>query len=471
MEINLLQSEGLTRAFCIRVPQAVLNERFEECMKELRPQLNLRGFRPGKVPIGHAKRMFGSAVMEDVVKEYRNSANQQALINNNFKPATLFDNQDECDMQEVYAGNADLHYHAICEILPTFKPAEIANLDLNKTVFKYDDKFMKVYTEASIADMLGEKIERGEDEVVQTGDTVKFDFSISADGTPIEELQTHTQTVIAGEMPGLFDLSEHVIGLKVGENKSIAKKYPENFMFRQMANKDTEVNLTIRKIEYASYKPYNETEALEFYGEADLPQIKENLSTNLKKFLSRIQDEELKVSILDALEISHDFQLPEGMVVQEHKSIMEQLQSEMRSGNLADEDYLKTAEELEQEYRKIAERRVRLGLVLAEIGSIDNIEVTEREVFEFHIRQQNLSQEQTDQMVQSARENNLIMSQLRAPLYEERVVEHILKIAQVKEVEVDIETVLADSNHKYYSMVQGYIPRSLLLKQSGATKN
>lgn len=471
MEINLLQSEGLTRAFCIRVPQAVLNERFDQCMKELRPQLNLRGFRPGKVPLGHAKRVCGPAVMKDVVDEYKKSANEQALINNNFKPATLFDNQDECDMEEVFAGNADLHYHAICEILPTFKPAEIASLDLKKTVFKCDDKFLEVYVEASIADMLGEKIERGEDEVVQTGDTVEFDFSISADGTPIEELQMQTQRVIAGEVQGLFNLSEHVVGLKVGERKTIEKKYPENFMFPQMANKISEIHLTVTKIEYVSYKPYDETAAIEIYGEADLPQIKEDLVTNLKTYLSKSEEEELKVSILDALEISHDFLLPEGMVVQEHKTIMEQLQSEMRAGNLADEDYLKTTAELDQEYRKIAERRVRLGLVLAEIGRIDNIEVTENEVFAYHIYQQNLNREQVDQMVKVARENKLVMSQLRAPIYEDRVVEHILKLAKVEEVGVDIATVVADRNHKYYSTIQSFVPHSLSINNSRVTTN
>ena len=465
MEINLLQSEGLSRIFAIRVPQETLSERFDTYMEELRPQLNLRGFRPGKVPLSHAKRVYRSSVMKDVVTEYKNAANQQALVNSNLKPATQFDMQDESDLEEVYAGKSDLIYQAACEILPTFKPAEIATMDIEKTVFKYDDKFLSTYGEAYVADMLGEKTERGADEVIETGDTVELEFSVSVEGTPIEGFQTQSQKVVAGEMPGLFDLSKELLGMKVGETKSIPKKYPETFLFPQMAGKNSEIILVPKKIEYFTVKPYDEAAAKEFFGEDDLPKVKENVATNLKDLLASIEYEEMKILVLNKLDVAHDFLLPEGMVIHELNAIMEQLQNEMTSGNLADEDYLKTAEEIEQEYRKIAERRVRLGLVLAEIGRADNVEVTEREVFEYHAMQQRMNQEQADKMVQAARGDNVLMSQLRAPLYEERVVEHITKMAKVQEVEVEVATVIGDKDHKFHSMIKDHIPKSYALNK------
>lgn len=465
MEINLLQSEGLSRIFAIRVPQETLSERFDRYMEELRPQLNLRGFRPGKVPLSHAKRVYRSSVMKDVVTEYKNAANQQALDNSNLKPATQFDMQDESDLEEVYAGKSDLIYQAACEILPTFKPAEIATMDIEKPVFKYDDKFLAAYGEAYVADMLGEKTERGADEVVEAGDTVELEFSVSVDGTPIKELQTQSQKVVAGEMPGLFDLPKELIGMKVGETKSIPKIYPEHFIFPQMAGKDSEIILTAKKIEYFAVKPYDEAAAKEFFGEDDLPKVKENVVNNFKALLDNIEYEDTKILILNKLDVAHDFLLPEGMVIHELGAIMEQLGNEMRAGNLADEDYLKTAEEIEQEYRKIAERRVRLGLVLAEIGKADNVEVSEREVFEYHAMQQRMNQEQVDKMVKAAREDNLLMSQLRAPLYEERVVEHIKKMARVEDVEVEVAAVIGDKDHKFHAMIREHIPKSYALNK------
>lgn len=465
MEINLLQSEGLSRIFAIRVPQETLSERFDKYIEELRPQLNLRGFRPGKVPLSHAKRVYRSSVMKDVVNEYKSVANQQALVNSNLKPATQFDMQDESDLEEVYAGKSDLIYQAACEILPTFKPAEIATIDIEKTVFKYDDKFLAAYGEAYVADMLGEKTERGADEAIEAGDTVEIEFSVSVEGTPIEGFQSQSQKIVAGEMPGLFDLSKELIGMKVGETKSIPKKYPETFLFPQMAGKDSEIILVAKKAEYFTVKPYDETAAKEFFGEDDLPKVKENVATNLKDLLANIEYEEMKILVLNNLDVAHDFLLPEGMVIHELNAIMDQLRIEMKSGNLADEDYLKSAEEIEQEYRKIAERRVRLGLVLAEIGRADNVEVTEREVFEYHAIQQRMNQEQFDKMVEAAREDNVLMSQLRAPLYEERVVEHITKMARVEEVEVEVATVIGDIDHKFHAMIKEHIPKSYALNK------
>lgn len=464
MEINLLQSERLTRVFCIKVPQNVLNERFDQYMEELRPQLNLRGFRPGKVPISYAKRLYGAAVMKDVVNEYKNNANEQALVNNKFKPATQFDIQDLCDIEAVHAGKEGLHYHAACEILPVFKPAEIAGLDFQKTVFSYDDKFLESYSEFCIADMLGELVEREEDESVQTGDSVEFEFSISADGNPIEKLQNQSQKAPAGEMPGLFDIPKNLVGMKREETKTVHKKYPKNFIFSEMADKDAELTITIKKIEYLKVKPYDEEDAKEFYGEDDLATFKKNISDNLESFLENAQEEELKIAILDRLEIMHDFQLPEGMVVHEHNSILSQLQEEMKAGNVADDDYMKTTEELANEYRKIAERRVRLGLVLAEIGRIDKIEVSDIEVYEYHVRQRRMTQQQIDEMVKVATESHAAMSQLRAPIYEERVVDHIKAHAIVEENKVDIATVFGDKNHQFHKMMQDYIPKSYLTK-------
>lgn len=463
MQINLLQSERLTRVFCIKVPQNVLNERFDQCMEELRPQLNLRGFRPGKVPISYAKRLYGAAVMKDVVDEYKNNANERALVNNNFKPATQFDIQDLCDIEAVHAGNEDLHYHAACEILPVFKPAEIAGLDFQKTVFTYDDKFLESYSEFCIADMLGELVERGEDEAVQTGDSVEFEFSVSVDGNAIEKLQNQSQKATAGEMPGLFDLPKNLVGMKLDETKTISKKYPESFMFAEMAGKDAEMTIKVKKVECLEVKPYDEEAAKEFYGD-DLPRFKKNICDNFEAYLESAQEEELKIAILDRLEIMHDFEIPEGMVIHEHKNILSQLQTEMKAGNVADEDYLKTADELENEYRKIAERRVRLGLVLAEIGRIDNIEVSDMEVYEYHIGLRQMTKQQIEEMVKVATGSNAVMSQLRAPVYEERVVDHIKTHAMIEENKVDVATVFIDKNHQFYTMMRDYIPKSYLTK-------
>lgn len=460
MEINLLQSEGLTRVFCIKVPHTVLNERYDQCMEELRPQLNLRGFRPGKVPLSHAKRMFGSSVMEDVVKEYKEKANQQALNSNNFRPATQFNNQDECDISEVYAGIADLHYHAVCEILPNFKLPDIANIDLKKNVFKFDDSFLDSYAEAYIAETMSEKTQRGEDEVAQIGDTVEVKISLSAEGSPIEDFPTESRKVVAGKHSGLFDVPNIVVGMKTGETKTVPKKYPENFIVSKLASKDLEITVEIEKVEHFIVQPYNETEAIEFYGEDELPATKKDIINRFKNYLSEIESDELKVAILDRLDVSHDFPLPEGMVVQELQNIMTQLQNEMLTGNLQDEDYLKTTSELESEYRKIAERRVRLGLVLAEIGKIDNIAVSDLEVFEYHAMQQNMTENQAQEMVKIAMDDPRIMAQLKAPVYEGNVVEHIRKIAKTEEVDIEITAVINDKEHKYYSMIEEYLPSS-----------
>jgi trigger factor len=238
---------------------------------------------------------------------------------------------------------------------------------------------------------------------------------------------------------------EQLVGVKAGDGKDVEVQFPENYQAEHLAGKEAVFSVTVHEVR-APKTPDVDDEFAKGLGLEDLAKLKELVEEQLKNEFSAASRSKAKRNLLDQLDTKHDFELPPKMVEQEFDQIWQQLQSEMDAGRIAEEDKGKSDDDLKAEYRKIAERRVRLGLVLAEIGRVAEITIDENEVQQALINEARNFPGQERQVIEFFQQNQNAMAQLRAPIYEDKVVDHILETAKVKEETVSKEDLLKEDD-------------------------
>ncbi|MFO1012544.1 MAG: trigger factor [Caulobacteraceae bacterium] len=445
LQIVEKSGEGLSRVYAVRVPAEDLSERLEARIAEITPSLNLRGFRPGKVPPAHVRRIYGKALMQEVLEATLNETSQQVLDQNNLRVASQPDLKPETDMNEVIDGKADLAYELAVEIMPEFEPVDLGGLKLTRPVFTApDSEVEEALSELAQQNRIYEA-KTAKTAKAESGDQVLMDFLGKVDGVAFDGGAATDFELELGSGRFIPGFEDQLIGAKAGSDVLVKVKFPDDYQAENLKGKDAEFEVTVKEVRAPKDAKADDALAKQL-GMEDLAALKDVLRSNISSQYDQASRFKLKRALLDKLDASHEFDLPPRMVDGEFEGIWQQLQSDKEAGNLAPEDEGKSDDELRAEYRKIAERRVRLGLVLAEIGRRNGVNVSDAELTEAMRQEAMRYGAQAQQIFEMLRQNPNAAAQMRAPIYEEKVVDLILGVADITDKKVTKDELLAEDD-------------------------
>jgi trigger factor len=408
----------------------------------MKGQVNLKGFRPGKAPVSFLKKQFGKSVMGEVVDQVVNEGSQKAVADNALKPAIQPRVEPVGDINAVVEGKADLSFTVTIDLMPDFTPGDVSTIKVEKLVSDIDDAVIDEQLQR-LAESMRAYTARGEDEAAQSGDQTTIDFAGSIDGVPFEGGTGSDFNLTLGSGQFIPGFEDQLVGAKAGDKRDVKVTFPEAYHAPELAGKDAVFAVTVKEVKAPGDAVVSD-ETAKNLGLPDLATLKERVRDQIKGEYGQAIRLHLKRRILDALDRMHDFPLPPAMVEAEFAAIWAQVEAELAREGKTAADEGKTEEELRDEYRKIAERRVRLGLVLGKLGEQNGIQITADEVNRAIMNRARQFPGQEQQVFQYYAQNPNAQAEIRAPLFEDKVVDFIAELAQVSEKKVDKDTLFAD---------------------------
>jgi trigger factor len=442
MQITQTVSEDLHRQFTVTVPASELENRVTARLEKMKPQINLKGFRPGKAPVSFLKKQFGKSVMGEIVEAAVSEGSQKAISDNALKPALQPRVEPVGDVQDVVDGKADLTFTVTVDLMPEFQPADVTQLKVERITADITDADLDEALKR-LADNTRTYASRPEGEAAVQDDTVVIDFDGSVDGTEFEGGKGENFNLVLGSNQFIPGFEAQLIGAKAGETVNVNVTFPEPYQSAELAGKEAQFVVTVKDVK-APQEAHIDDELAKKLGLDDLATLKDRVRDQLKTDYTQASRLHLKRRILDALDKVHDFPLPPAMVEFEFTNIWTQVEEELKREGKTAEDEGKGEDELKAEYRKIAERRVRLGLVLGRLGEQNSITIAPDEVQRAIMARARQFPGQEQQVFQYYANNTQAQAEIRAPLFEEKVVDFIAELAQITERKVDRETLFAD---------------------------
>lgn len=439
MQVTEKSADGLSREFHVVIPQSHLSSRLDEKLEEVKGQVHLKGFRPGKAPISFLKKMYGKGMMSELIQEEMAAAQKKALDDAKVQPAMPPSPKlDEELITKVIDGEADLEYDIEVEVLPEFETAEIEGLELTRMTAdipdeEVDEEVTKIATENTQYE------DRDVEAVAEDGDQLTIDFVGKIDDEPFQGGTGNDVPLVIGSGSFIPGFEEQLKGAKAGDEKVVTVTFPEDYGADQLAGKEAAFDVTVNAVK-APKETSIDDEFAKAMGLEDLAQLKERVKETLQRRYDSQSRLHLKRTILDLLDEKHEFDLPGGMVDAEFNQIWAQVENAERD----EEDKEKSEDELKAEYKTIAERRVRLGLVLAEIGKAANVQVPEQDMQRQIQVQAMQAGIPVQQVVEYLQQNPAAYAQLRAPLFEDRVIDHIIDKAELTDKTVSKEELMKD---------------------------
>jgi trigger factor len=445
MEITETLSDGLKREFQVQVPAADLEARVTERLGELKDKVQLRGFRPGKVPVGHLKKLYGKSVMAETIEAVIRELNAKIVSDHGLKlamePKVTIPNE-ATEVEKVISGQSDLAYTLALEILPKIELADFKGIKLERLVAEVTEPQI-----SEALDRIGEQNRpfsaKGEGAKVEKGDRVVIDFTGKIDGTPFEGGTGGDVGVNVGSGTFIPGFEDQLIGMSVGEQRVVKVTFPAAYMNAQLAGKAAEFDVTAKTIEAPGTVTIDDAFAKSL-GMESLEKLKEAVKGRLQQDLGSVSRQKLKRQLLDHLDQMHKFALPPTLAEDEFKNVWNAVESDLKAQGRTFADEETTEEKAREEYRGIAERRVRLGLVLAEIGEKNNITVTEDEISRAIVERARQVPGREQEVWDYYRKNPGAVAGIRAPIFEEKVVDFLVELAKVTEKQVSREELLKD---------------------------
>jgi trigger factor len=442
MQITETVSEGLRREYKVVIAAGDLDQRLTGRIEEMKPQVHLKGFRPGKAPVSFLKKTYGKSMMGEIVQDAVNESSEKAVKDNSLKPAFPPRVDLVSEIQAVVDGKSDLEFTVKVDLMPEFEVADVSKLNVERLVSDVTDAEVDVAVQR-IAEQSRSYSPREADDAAQKDDAVTMDFVGRIDGEEFEggKATDFNLTLGSGQLiPGFED---QLIGAKKDEVRQVKVTFPAEYQEKTLAGKDAVFDVTVKEVK----KPDEVTiddELAKKVGLDSLATLKDRVREQLKTDFSRASRLHLKRRILDALDAAHSFSLPPTMVEGEFSGIWSQVEAELKREGKTAADEGKTEEELKAEYHAIAERRVRLGLVLARVGEQNGLTVAPDEIQRAIAQRARQFPGQEQQVFNYYSSNPQAAAEIRAPIFEEKVVDFIAELAQVTERKVDRETLFLD---------------------------
>jgi trigger factor len=430
MQVTEVANEGLKRAFSVTVPAGAVAAGRDKRLADMAKELRLPGFRPGKVPMAVVKARYGQAVMGEVLEEQVTAATRRVVEDRGLKPAL----QPKIELVS-FAEGADLEFRLDIEVMPDIPMPDFAAIEVERLTAEPDE----AEVEKAIRSLLRRRAtleEVAEPRPAEAGDVLVCDFigRIERDGVK-EAFQGGSATDMPIEVAGpgfLPGFTEQLVGMRPGETRTIAVRFPEGYGNADLAGRPAEFEITAKALKTPVIPALDDALAQGF-GLADAAALTAEVRAQLQRDLDRLSRIRLKRQLLDALAAQVSFTVPEGMVEAEFQQIWSRVEEDRKAGRLDPEDAGKDEETLKAEYRAIAERRIRLGLLLSEIGRTNGIQVGQEELLRALREQAARYPGQEQQVFEMFRKNPDAMESLRAPIFEEKVVDFLLELAKVTE--------------------------------------
>ncbi len=431
MQVTELPAEGLKRQFKIVVPAGDLSAKVDERLAEMARTAQMPGFRAGKVPVGLLKKQYGPALFGEAVEQAVNSSTAKAIEDRGLKPAM----QPRVDLKQLEEGK-DVEFEVAIEVLPEIGKLDFSDVALERLKATVPDKDVDEAIDR-IAKANREQKPVDPPRPAQKGDAIKLDFVGSVDGKefPGGAAQDYTLEIGSGSfIPGFED---QLIGAEVGKEVDVKVTFPTEYGAPELAGKDAVFKCTIKEILEFVDKPADDELAKKNNFE-NLEAMRKAVADRIGQDYARISRSMIKRQLLDKLADAHKFAVPEGLVEGEFNAIWQRIEEAKKSGQKLEDD----EEKMRKEYRDIAERRVRLGLLLADVGRSNSIDVTPEELNQAVMREAMRYPGQERQVLEFYGKNAELKEQLRAPIFEEKTVDFILELAKVAEKPVTPEELL-----------------------------
>jgi trigger factor len=443
MQVVQKSTEGLSRVIAVTIPAADLTARLDAKAAEIAPKMKLKGFRPGKVPVSHVKKSFGRDMMGEIVNDAINESSQKALDEAKVRPAAPAEMKLTSDMEKVLSGSDDLAYEMALEVMPEFTPVDPKTLKLERPVYEASDADLDEALKELAGQAKSYEDKKGKTVKAAEGDQLTIDFLGKLDGEPFEGGAAEDADLVIGSGRFIPGFEEQLKGAKVGDEKTIEVTFPEDYQAKNLAGKLATFDIKVKAIKAEAETKIDDEFATRI-GLESLDKLKDLLRQNLNQQYAGAARFKLKRSLLDVLDAAHSFDLPPKMVEAEFDGIWKQVEADKEAGRLTPEDAKKSDKKLKEEYRKIAERRVRLGLVLAEIGRANNVGVSDQELNNAIMQEARNYPGQERAVLDFYRQNPGAAAQMRAPIYEEKVCDLIFTVAEVKDTPITKEELLKD---------------------------
>ncbi|MBN9583665.1 MAG: trigger factor [Afipia sp.] len=447
MQVTETLAEGLKHEFQINVPAAEIDAKVDAKLADMKDKVRLNGFRPGKVPVAHLKKIYGRSAAAETVDELIRDTNTQIFTERGFRVASepkITMPTDAKDVEAILAGKADLTYSVAIEVVPPIELADFKTFNVEKPVADVTDADVDEALKR-IAEQSRPYAAREEGAKAETGDRVTVAFKGTIDGNAFDGGTGEGIQVVIGSKTFIPGFEDQLIGIGVGETRVVKASFPKNYTVPTLAGQDAEFETTASLIEAPQDAKVDE-EFAKNLGLESLDKLKEAMRERLAAEFSGASRQRVKRSLLDKLDEAHRFGPPSSLVEEEFNLMWNSIKGEMESSGRTFADENTTEDEAKEEYRKIADRRVRLGLVLSEIGEKNKITVTDDEVSRALIERARQSPGREKEVWDFYRSNPNALAQLRAPIYEDKVVDFILALATVTEKKVSREDLLKDDD-------------------------
>lgn len=439
MQIIEASADGLKRTLKVVVGAEEIEKRLASRLDQVKDNVQLKGFRKGKVPVSHIKKVFGRSLMTEVLQDAIRETSESAIRDRKERPAqmpsiSLSEDQDE--INQVIEGKKDLAYQMTFEVVPEIALADLSSIELERLSADVDDETLQ----KSLDDLLKRagSFEPVADRKAETGDRVTITYAGTIDGEAFEGGSGEGLSLVIGNAGFIPGFEDGIIGMSKGETKDVACRFPDDYSVETLKGKDAVFNVTINEVE----KPVEaklDDEMAKAFGAETVDNLKDLVRKQIQAEFDKASRAKLKRELLDKLEGLHAFELPRSLVDREFDGIWRQVEASRKQPGADAEDAEKSEEELRAEYQKIAERRVRLGLVVGEIGAKNLVEVTQDEMRLALMEQARRYPGQEKFVYEYFEKTPGALQELRAPIFEDKVVDLVLGKAKLSEKKVSRE--------------------------------
>ncbi len=430
MQVTETLNEGLKRGYSIKLTAAELDKKVNEKLQEAQPDVEMKGFRKGKVPLALLKRQFGQRILGEAMQETIDGAMSKHFEDSGDRPAL----QPNIEMQngEKWKEGDDVEVSMTYEALPSIPDVDFSKIKLQKLVVKSDKTAVDEALD-NLASSANDFKDRKKGSKAKDGDQVVIDFLGTVDGEAFEGGSSEDYPLVLGSNSFIPGFEEQLIGCKAGDDKNVKVTFPDDYGSKDLAGKNAEFACKVKNVKEPVPAKINDELATKF-GAEDLKALKTQISERLESEYGGAARAVMKRQLLDALDKKVKFELPPSLVEAEAKQIAHQLfHDENPDIEGHDHEEVKPS----KEHNKLAERRVRLGLLLAELGQKAEVEVSDAEMTQAIMAQSRQYPGQEKEFFEFIQKNQQMQQQLRAPIFEDKVVDHIFEQAAVTDKKVD----------------------------------
>jgi trigger factor len=444
MQVTETSSTGLKREYRVIVPATDLEAKVKARLDDLKGRVQLRGFRPGKVPVAHLKRLYGKSAMAEVIEATVQEANSKIVTDYGYRLAVepkVVLPTEEGAVDGVIEGRADLAYTVEMEIVPAITLADFKSIKLTRLTAEVSDEQIGEALQ-TIADQNRPFVAKQDS--AANGDRVTLNFEGKLEGAPFEGGTGEDVPLIMGAGQFIPGFEENVAGLKAGDSKTFEVKFPDDYRASHLAGKNATFDVIIKAVGAPGAVTIDD-EFAKTLGAESLAKLKEAVKERIAREHALASRQKLKRALLDRLDERHKFEPPPSLVEQEFANVWSQVENDLKQQNRTFEDEGTTEEKAREEYRGIAERRVRLGLVIAEIGEKNNIKVTDEQLRNAVMEQIRQFPGQERQIWEYYQKNPNALAALRAPLFEDKVVDFLVELADLTDKPVSREELFKEA--------------------------